>query len=329
MTRRGLVLGAGGVLGFAWTVGALQALEQQEGFDCRGAEVLLGTSAGAVMAAMLGCGISVEALVRHQSGVPVEGDPRITYDYDNDSGGALPSLPLPGIGSAHLLLHTALHPREANPLTALISLLPRGRGTLDPIGRIVADLLPDGTAWAPHPATWVVAMDYDTGRRTPFGRPDAPAARLPDAVRASCAIPCWYAPVEIDGRRYVDGGACSATSLDLLAGLGLDEVFVLAPMVSFAFDRPATVAARVERRFRGVVTRQALREARAVTAGNTRVTVLGPGPDDLQAIGANLMDPTRRERVLVTSQRTSRQALRRRGGDLGPDAGSYGERDAS
>ena len=41
------------------------------------------------------------------------------------------------------------------------------------------------------PELWVVAMDYDTGKRIVFGRPGAPKVALSDAVMASCAIPGW------------------------------------------------------------------------------------------------------------------------------------------
>lgn len=309
MSSRGLVIGAGGVLGFAWSVGALTALEQEYGFDCRDADYLVGTSAGAITAAMIGSGVSVEALLRHQGGIPVEGDPVIAYDYDADGGGPLPPLPALGLGSAGLLVRTALHPRRVTPLAALSSMLPRGRGSLRPVGQIVAAVAGAG-GWTSHPATWVVAMDYDTGRRVPFGRAGAPPAALPDAVMASCAIPGWYSPVSIGGRRYVDGGACSSTSLDLLAGLGLDEVFVIAPMASFTYDRPKSVAGRIERRFRRIVTRRLLREAEKVRVSGTDVVMLGPGPEDLASIGSNLMDPRRRSRVLRTSLRTSAVALR-------------------
>jgi NTE family protein len=115
--------------------------------------------------------------------------------------------------------------------------------------------------------------------------------------------------VVIGGRRYVDGGAWSATSTDLLAGLGLAEVFVLAPMVSFAFDRPASLLARAERRWRAQVTRRCLREVAKVHATGTDVTVLGPGPEDLAAMGSNLMAGQRRQDVLQTSLRTSVVAL--------------------
>ena len=40
--------------------------------------------------------------------------------------------------------------------------------------------------------------------------------------------------------------------------------------------------------------------------------MLGPTAEDLSVIGANLMDPSRRVRVLETSLRTSAAALRAR-----------------
>jgi hypothetical protein len=42
----------------------------------------------------------------------------------------------------------------------------------------------------------------------------------------------------------------------------------------------------------------------------TEVTILGPGPEDLEAMGANLMDVSRRPSVIETSLRTSAIALR-------------------
>ncbi|MEP6695550.1 MAG: patatin-like phospholipase family protein [Pseudonocardiales bacterium] len=308
-TRRGLVLGAGGVLGFSWAVGALTALEQEHGFDARAVDYIVGTSAGSITAALLGCGVGVETMLRHQSGIPVETDALIEYDYESDGGGALPPMPGPGLGSVPLLIRSALHPFGVTRLAAMSAVLPRGRASLEPVRAIVSGIA-GGSAWTDHPRAWVVAMDYATGRRTVFGRPGAPEAPLPDAVMASCAIPGWYAPVSIGGRRYVDGGACSSTSLDLLAGLGLDEIYVVAPMASFAPDQPWSVAARFERRFRQIVTRRLLRESEKVRAAGTDVIMLAPGPEDLTAIGANLMDPRRRERVLRISLRTSVEGLR-------------------
>jgi NTE family protein len=317
--RRGLVLGAGGVLGLTWMIAALRALEAEEGFDARDVEICIGTSAGSVLAALLGCGIGVDVALRHQQGIPAPADPDISWDYDRDSGGAVPPRPGFGIGSPRLLFEAARHPRRVPPMAAFSAALPRGRGTLLPLHRmveVVSEPLPDG-GWPVGPSTWIAAMDYAAGTRTVFGRDGAPPATLADAVTASCAIPGWYAPVVIDGRPYVDGGTLSPTSLDLLDCAGLDEVYVLAPMASFAYDRPRAAMARAERRWRRLVSRRVLADAELLRASGTAVTLLGPGPEDLQAIGANLMDPRRRQAVLATALRTSTEALRR--GDGGPE----------
>ena len=322
--RRGLVLGAGGVLGFTWMVGALRALEDEEGFDARDVEVCVGTSAGSVLAAMLGCGVGTDVALRHQQGIPLPADPDISWDYDRDSGGALPPRPGFGLGSPRLLAAVARHPFQVPPMAALSAVLPRGRGSLAPlrgmVERISAGLpVTEGGSGSPGaPRTWVAAMDYRTGSRAVFGRAGAPPARLSDAVAASCAIPGWYVPPVIDGRPYVDGGTVSSTSLDLLAGAGLDEVYVLAPMASFAYDRPRSPAARAERRWRRLQSRRVLVDAAAVREAGTSVTLLGPGPEDLTAIGANLMDPRRRRAVLDTALRTSARALRRDHPPAGP-----------
>ena len=163
-------------------------------------------------------------------------------------------------------MRAARHPRRYPPLAALAALAPHGRGSLEAVGAMVSALTPEGE-WSPHANLWIIAMDYDTGRRVAFGRAGAPRAPLSDAVMASCAIPGWFTPVSINGRRYVDGGTCSPTSLDLLAGRGLDEVYVLSPMTSFtaasfmtggvpsrnvhsAFARPARQIPSATRRIR-------------------------------------------------------------------------------
>jgi NTE family protein len=306
--RRGLVLGGGGVLGAAWMIGALSALSEALAWDPREAEVIVGTSAGSVLAALLGSGLGVDSLLNHQRGTPRPEDPQIEFNPDTASGGSMPPMPQLRIGSRSLVARTMRHPRRVPVLAAFSALAPRGRGSLTPVGDLVRAANPEG-GWPILPETWMVAMDYDTGRRIAFGRDGAPPAEMADAVMASCAIPGWYAPVSIEGRRYIDGGALSPTSIDLLADRGLDEVIVLAPMASFDYDDPATVVGRMERRFRRAMTKRVLHEAGKVRRHGATVTVLGPGREDLEAIGVNLMDARRRRSVLELSIRTTAAAL--------------------
>ena len=307
--RIGVVLGAGGVLGAAWTAGALAALQRQLRRPLGEADLIVGTSAGSVMAAALRCGVGVEEIVDHQRGAHLIALPHLSA-LDGESG-PLPPLPRMRIGSLELLARTARAPHRVRPWVAASALMLQGRGQLHSLGLLVEAMLAldgQGAGW-PRGETWIMAVDYRSGRRVAFGRAGAPEVALADAVVASCSIPGWYQPKEIDGHPYVDGGVCSSTSLDLLSRVDLDEVYVLAPMASYELDNPWSPALRLERVFRRIITLALTREVRKVRASGKKVTLLTPGPEDLAAIGANLMNPSRRELVLETSLRTSAAAL--------------------
>jgi NTE family protein len=307
----GLVLGGGGVLGAAWMTGALVALAETHGLDPRDADLIVGTSAGSVTSALIGAGASVEELHRRQLDEPVTTGPlaNVEWDAEHGTGGSAPPAPRfsAGPSSPNLLSGNLNRLRRLPPTAVLAALLPEGRGSIDAVGGLVRAVVPSG--WTPHPGVRAVAMHLDSGRRTAFGAPTAPVADIADAVMASCAIPGWYAPVTVAGERYVDGGACSATNVDLTAGHGLARVFVLAPMVSFAMDTPRHWRTRAERGWRARVTRRCLREVAKVHLDGAEVTVVGPGPEDLEAIGSNLMAVERRHAVLRTSLQTSARAL--------------------
>ncbi|MGB7983203.1 MAG: patatin-like phospholipase family protein [Candidatus Nanopelagicales bacterium] len=317
--RRGLVLGGGGVLGAAWAVGALAALEAVHGFEPRDAEVIVGTSAGSVLASLLGAGATVEDLAAQERGEKVLTGPiaGFTWDIAAVTGGSRPGRPKLQPGSRSLMRNSLSRLGRMPPTAVLSAFMPTGSKTLDRVAHLVEGFTPIG-AWSPHENLWIVTMDYDTGKRVVFGQSTAPRAPLSLAVQASCSIPAWYSPVEIDGHRYVDGGAWSATSVDVVADMGLDEVYVIAPMVSFHLDRPDHLLARLERTWRVQVTKRCLNEVEKVRAGGTDVTVLGPGSQDLAAIGGNLMAHEKRIHVLETSIRTSIEALRDPD-HLGPD----------
>ncbi|WP_395295977.1 patatin-like phospholipase family protein [Kitasatospora hibisci] len=333
--RRGLVLGGGGMLGAAWTVGALCAVEEVTGRRPGGDEVLLGTSAGAILAALLAGGVGADQLRDHQRGLPVTAGPLagLDFDYDTAVGGALPPRPRVGIGSPGLLRDAVRHPRAHPLLTTVSAMAPHGRGSLAMVGELVRGLHGPG-GWPDASPLRVAAVDYRTGHRVVFGDRGAPPAAIADAVMASCAIPGWFTPVRVDGSAYVDGGCWSATNADLMIGRGLDEVFVLAPMALrlqprerdetgrgtlaalhefrewyAARDRPRGVLAQLVGGYRRAVTRRLVREAGLLRASGVRVHLLAPTPADLAVMGPNLMDTARRAAVLESSLRTSRAAL--------------------
>ncbi len=314
--RVGLVLGAGGVVGAAWMAGALPAVQERLQFPIHDVDLIVGTSAGSVLAAALRCGVSLTDLIAHQRGEEIAA--LADAGVGEITGGPWPPVPHLRPGSPRLMLTALLQPHRVHPGVSASAWMLRGRGNHRPLHAMVHALhchahghAIDGTppAWVHSGETWIVAVDYDSGRRVIFGRPGAPQARLPEAVVASCSIPGWYKPAVIGGRRYVDGGVRSPTSAGLLARAGVDEAFVLAPMASVVADRPGMPHERLERRVRSLITMALLREVRALRSAGIRVTVLTPGPEDLAVMSVNLMDPRHRRQILETSLRTSAAAL--------------------
>lgn len=307
--RVGLVLGGGGILGGAWLVGALHALVEATGWDPTTSTHIVGTSAGSVVASLVAEGLPTWFMVHHQTGGDVGG---VTDRYGEplrhaDEGSRrlrtwTGQIPRPVLGSPGLALRTVLQPWRFPPTTALTGWVGRGFLSTDEVGRMVRSVVLEG--WSSHPNLWIVALDYASGRRVVFGHEGAPTAHLWEAVEASCAIPGLYRPVRIDGRLYVDGGVWSPSNLDLLSAEQLDIVIALNPMSSLQPGLPTTIAERVERRIRRASGRRLGREARRLRAQGADLLLIQPEEEDLNAMGINLMDPSRRSDVLQTAIRT-------------------------
>jgi NTE family protein len=233
----GLVLGAGGVLGGAWLVGGLSALAQETDWDPGSADQIVGTSAGSMIGALVAGGIPPWFMVAHSRGEVFEGlagpDGRPAADADRSAGANFRlhrGLPAIGPGSLRMAFTALSNPLRHTPLQMVAGWVPSGFVSTDSLKEVVTRAVPGD--WVEHPNYWAVACDYESGRRTPFGRLGSPRAHIGDAVAASCAIPGFYRPVKIGGRRYVDGGVCSASNMDLVAGRGLDLVICLNPLTS-------------------------------------------------------------------------------------------------
>jgi len=293
--RRGLVLGCGATVGCAWSIGMLAAAEESLDWDSREAEVIIGTSAGAELALMLGSGCAPGELIAAERG-DLDADLLLAAHFRNPGPRPGPPRPAPGNLGA---LAAGLR-RQAPALNALSGLLPAGSGQNRQLARL-ADALAPGGGWVQHPATWMVAMDAASGRRVAFGSSGAPAAAVRDAVRASWAVPGLFAAVEIGGRRYADGGVLSPTSADLALGLRLDELIVIAPMASRKPGRAASPFALAERAVRAGMTARLDREIAALRAAGTRVVRIEPGERDLAIMGANFMDGRRRLPALAAA----------------------------
>lgn len=276
----------------AWIVAALAAVEDVLGWDPRTADAMIGTSAGAETLTMLGSGIGVDELVAMQRGT--SNNPILT-DHMRSEPGRFPPLPRPRLGAPGRAIRELLaRPGNGHALlTAGSGLLPLGGGNPAWL-QSLADRLNPGRDWVQHPATWLVAMDNAGGERVAFGSPSAPDANLGAALRASWAIPGWFPAVPIAGREFVDGGAASTASADLLIPAGLDEVVVIAPMASTG-RLPVTSAGHfVERQLRNRMSERLDAEIALLRASGVKVLRIDATAADLAVMGPNFMDGRRR-----------------------------------
>jgi len=325
----GLVLGAGGVLGGAWLVGGLSALAREADWDPGSADQIVGTSAGSMIGALVAAGVPPWFMVAHSRGEVFDGlagpDGRPAADADRSAGANFRlhrGLPAIGPGSLRMAFTALSNPLRHTPLQMVAGWVPSGFVSTDPLKETVLRAVPGD--WVEHPSYWTVACDYESGRRTPFGRLGSPRAHIADAVAASCAIPGFYRPVKIGGRRYVDGGVCSVSNMDLVAGRGLDLVICLNPLTSSSegqgssrsgitgvatgavndvFDLIPSITRRASRR-------RLEREERKVRRFGTEVVVIEPTAEDHAVMGHNWMSAERRQDVIDTAEETVAKQLK-------------------
>jgi NTE family protein len=138
-------------------------------------------------------------------------------------------------------------------------------------------------------------VDARTGHRVVFGAPGAPGADVPDAVAASCAVPGLFRPVRIGGRDYVDGGVWGPVNLDIAPVRPGTRVLCLVPTAALrAGNRVATRAlGALGHGWKAAIAV----EAAGARRRGARVTIIGPDAGSSAAMGANLMDASRRDQV--------------------------------
>jgi predicted acylesterase/phospholipase RssA len=223
-----------------YQVGCLAALEDRiEGFAASEFDVFVGTGSGATVSLALAGGLNVQRMYRAlldpgDDFFPLQRNHLLRIDM-----GEL----LRGFGSAisaarRVVSSAATSPLDVNvwdELERFVDSLPAGIFTLDAFERFLAEFMqrrsvPQRFADMPR-KLFIVASDLDAGRRAVFGQgelADVPVAR---AVAASSAIPILYAPVEIGGRDYVDGGIGDTAHIDVAQQEGCRLIAVINPMV--------------------------------------------------------------------------------------------------
>jgi NTE family protein len=290
----GLVLGAGGVVGQAYHAGVLASMEHDLGWDPRTAEIIVGSSAGSLTGTLLRLGVPASDLASLLVDSPLSLDGADVLDALGQDSMDLPGISFGDVArpwrppTFRLLARVARRPLAFRPSVAAATLLPKGRIDLMSKAIGLGEVL--GDDWPP--GLWLCVARRDDGGRVVLGRPGAPKATIVQAVAASCAIPTYFCPVEIEGVSYFDGGVHSPTSADVLRHEGLDLVVVVSPMSS-ARRLPVVGGA-----MRWSAHRRLMAEVRRLEARGTTVVRYEPDRRCVATMGLNAMADDRSERVV-------------------------------
>ena len=284
--RVGLVLGGGGAVGAAYHAGALTALEHDLGWDAREADVIVGTSAGSIVGALLRLGVPATDLAALTVGTSTEAASESLASWIRDRP-AFPPVTLrhllhaPRLPSVAMLVGLAKLTAKQHilPMSALSMLLPEGHETLAPRLEFLDGMF-DGT-WPDDPLV-ISAVRRRDWRRTLFSV-DRQQGSLSSSLAASCAVPGYFAGVHIGDERYVDGGVISATNADVLARCDLDLVIVVSPMTGSA---PWPSMSHLVRR---LCRRTLDGELRALGRHGIPTVVVEPGPDVTRHMSMDFM----------------------------------------
>lgn len=300
MTKIGLVLGGGGIAGFAYLTTALTVLQQITGWDPRTADVIVGTSAGANAGGFLRGGTPIDETLDDIMTLPT--DPRSMERLRVLSGREADKTIRLFPTSFKMAARELAKGPFMRPSRLVSGLLPNGNIRTDTIGDRMIDL--HGNDW-PADELLITTVRLHDSERVVFGL-DRSDIDVGTAVEASSAIPGYFKPVSIDGFRYVDGGTHSPTSADLLIDRDLDLIVIVAPM---SVDNIATGWMTTNGGFRLYWRNQIHREVDALRKAGHRVILLEPSIDEARSMGPTMMDPTRIVNVVLQTSSAARTAI--------------------
>jgi NTE family protein len=265
--QRALVLGGGGPVGEAWESGIIAGLAEK-GVDLSHADLIVGTSAGSIVGARLAIGSPADlvqpSLARPESFAPAP-PPSIE-----------PAAPPPDL--SFLLgkfqeMNSDKRPQEQ--IRAEIgawALKVRPIITEDQFVASFAGRFPR-RGW-PAKTYKCTAVDAADGSLKVWSNDSG--VPLDRAVASSCAFPGIFAPVTIEGHRYMDGGMRSATNADLATGY--KTVVVVAPTVGQTDD--------AGKRFDALLST----ELKTLRDSGANVELIAPDRASFEAFGPNLID---------------------------------------
>ncbi len=243
--RLALCVCGGGATGAAWEIGALAGLEAAiPGFRVRDFDILIGSSAGALVASLLATGVSPTRLFHSLTSGDGYFDVRRTDVFRVDARAAAIKfgyISRAAFGLIRKLYRSPLRTLSRADIEGFTATLPDGMFSLAGYTRFIDRFLREHGLPRSFEQVerhlMIPVNNLDTAHREVFGRGYRLDATIPEAIAASSAIPIFFTPVRINGSDFIDGGTGKVAHVDLAVRAGATHVLVLNPIVPWNLQR--------------------------------------------------------------------------------------------
>jgi NTE family protein len=288
-----LVLGSGGVLGDTWMSALVAGLLDAGGPDLRLTDRFVGTSAGSIVATRLAAGQDMREYIDRRFGVRGPDGPGPSRGQGSNAPPIDGTQPRPAFGAAAAALLNGTRPAGALLRRTALKAVPEGSEELSRLGRTIERLMP---VWDPRLS--LVGVGVRRGDRLVMRAEDDLGLSVSEAVRASCAIPGVFRPVESTRGPIVDGGVWSPVNLDAVRAPTGASVLCLYPSGYHSPPRSLRRTATT-----GISRTRVALEVATVRRHGARVLVVSPDVSAALAIGPDRMDHSRDEAVALAGHR--------------------------
>lgn len=239
--KTALVLAGGGIMGAAYEIGTLTALDRifSGSFSINRFDTYLGISAGSVIATLMANRIRPADIY-----TAIARDERRVFNwrrkdiYQFDLKGSITASFELVANMFNIIRHHHKQKWKFN-LHDFIYILqeqfPAGLFSLNPLQRYLCNAFHNENM-RDHfddlkAELYIPAYDLDRGERVIFGSEGHRSPHICQAITASCAIPYFFRPYQIDDSFYIDGSFGKVLHLDVAIEQGADLVIVINPRV--------------------------------------------------------------------------------------------------
>ncbi len=337
--KTALVLAGGGIMGAAYEIGALTALDRlfAPGFSARRFDIYVGVSAGSVIATLIANRVSpaglFEVVAKEElSAFNWRRSDIYRIDFREMAGSFASTL-----RNLYRIFRNYRRNRWKSSFNDFLHILqeqfPAGFFSLEPLqAYLCRSFRHEGICdefQGIRPELYIPAYDLDRGERVVFGSEGYRDIHVCRAITASCAVPYFFRPYRIGGRHYLDGSIGQVAHVDIAIERGAKLIVVINPRVpvkndierfclpSLSYGRCSSIAElgitfaweqaqRIENKVKLDMTLEIYRHSHP----QVDIVVIEPGVEESLLFFQNPMSQSARSHIMAYGYQLTMSALR-------------------